>query len=554
MRVSLKETSPMKTHGALRSKLAFTLAVTLIFSLGGTTIWLGKAQDLPQYDTYVHNLVNTPPYGNWTYMEKPMFPVYFNQSQIQVGSNWTIISPLRANHTYHVYCYGNWTRQKLNPTDYDIYVYNPFGELVGYHTEAAGMPEHLGTTVNEPYFTAKQSGNYSFTLRNDPRESNSSRQATLMIIENVETDGWQQVYIKGMENNVPTFNTAWAFEFMTESQHIEVRIKVPDTLDMYEARLYLMANPDAGKGEMLNDVPLAWEPGLYGKTDQTFGGYNLESKAYRGNAYASCEHYGQNMLINYTSPVKSKSLYHLTFIGEKGEGTINFLVKTQFGLAQLKPINPPLRIYPNDNTTLTFASNMSDLKSAAFNYSVNKWVSYTILNMQLINNRTCWATVPGQAAGTVVTYQVQAADVLENILTYRGNYTVKNASQLNLTLKSDAISIGENITIIGRVTPQVENLTVTLVFTSTNGTFEQTVYTVGNGAILSSFKPTKQGNWQVQAIFEGDNTSYGNSSKSVEFKVNPPSFLSQFSIYIYAGAGAGGMIIAALVYVKKRRE
>lgn len=526
-----------------------------MLSLIRTPILAGAA-DLSELEKYVHNFVNTPPYGNWTLIEKPMFPAYFNQSQILIGSNWTVISPLTANHTYHAYFYGKWTDRGSAPkTDYDIYVYNPLGELEGYHTESAGLPEHLGTTVDKPFFVPRYSGNYSFVLRNDPKESNASQQATFMLIENVETNKWQETYIEGKQNGTPVFNTSRAFEFITESQHIEVWVRVPENLDMYEARLYLMANPKAGMGETLNDLPLAWEPGLYGEIRQPYGGYNLESKEYRGNAYASCEFYGQDMLVNYTSPVKGKSLYHLAFMGEKGAGKIDFLVKTEFGKATLKPIGLPSRVYPNNETAFTFTSNATDLKNAALNYSTHNWANYTALNMQLANNRTCTATIPGQPAGSRVEYKVEATDVFENILTYNGSFNVKYGSQLNVTLKTKAIPIGDNITLIGLITPPSKNLTIDLVFTSTNGTFQQTAHTQNNGTFTASFKPTTQGNWMVQAMFEGDNMLYESSSIPIRFKVDSPPFLTLYGTYIYAGAGIGaGTTVMALVYIKKRRE
>jgi len=540
----------------LSKKLAISVVLSLLtFSLIGTQILVGAA-DLSDKEEYVHDFFNTPPYGNWTLIEKPMFPLYFNQSQIPIGSNWTVISPLAANHTYHAYFYGKWIDRGSTPkTDYDIYVYNPLGELENYRTESAGLPEHLGTTVDRPFFVPRYSGNYSFVLRNDPKESNASQQATFMLIENLETNKWQKTYIEGKQNDTPIFNTSRAFEFATESQHIEVWIRVPETLDMYEARLYLMANPKAGMGETLNDLPLAWEPGLYGEIRQPYGGYNLESKEYRGNAYASCEFYGQDMLMNYTSPVKSKSLYHLAFIGEKGSGKIDFLVKTEFGKAALRPVDLPSRVYPNNETALTFASNSTDLKYAALDYSVYNWANYTALNMHLTNNRTCTTKIPGQAAGTTVEYKVQATDVLENILTYNGSYTVKYGSQLNITLKTKAIPIGDNITLTGLTTPPNENLAINLVFTSTNTTFEQIVYTQNNGTFTASFRPTTQGNWIVQAVFGGNNMLYESSTTPIRFKVDPPPFLTLYGAYIYAGAGIGaGTTVMALVYIKKRRE
>ena len=87
-----------------------------------------------EYTNYVHNFVNAE--GNCTYIEKPMFPVLINSSQIPIGENWTIICPLQAGHNYHIYFYGAWINTSSTAkTDYDIYVYDPTGKL-GKHTHS----------------------------------------------------------------------------------------------------------------------------------------------------------------------------------------------------------------------------------------------------------------------------------------------------------------------------------------------------------------------------------------------------------------------------------
>jgi len=65
----------------------------------------------PEYQQYVH----TDWLGNRTYVEKPMFPVYLNESQVPIGKNWTIVCPLQAGHSYHVYCYGAWVHTGDEP-------------------------------------------------------------------------------------------------------------------------------------------------------------------------------------------------------------------------------------------------------------------------------------------------------------------------------------------------------------------------------------------------------------------------------------------------------
>lgn len=532
--------------------IALAIFASLVLTAANQNL-SAKAQSYPEYERYVHTYLNSEILGNWTYVEKPMFPVFLNSSQVQIGRNWSIVCPLRANHSYHFYCYGEWIDSESEPeTDYDLYVYDPFGEMESYHTESAGFPEHIGTTVDEAFFVPEHSGNYTIVLRNDPRESRGSQQATLMIIENVECNVWHEHYVEGKKNELPVLETSWAYEFVTESQYTEVSIKVPETLDMYEARVYLMANPKEDMGSVLNDVPLAWELGLYGERDDIFGGYNLESKEYRGLAYASCEFHGQDMFINFTSPHLGKSLYHLVFIGEVGSGTIEFLVKTEFENACLKPSTVPGKVYPHNDTVITYVSNSTDLTNVTIQYSTNGWKNTTTLEMESVNNRTCSAVIPGQAAGTLVSYRVEASDVLENALVAFGNYSVKYASALNLTMISEVIYLGENITMKGHLTPPGENISITVCFTSANETKHVICYTLANGTFTASFKPETLEIWKVQAKFYEDEFRYESLSPQLTIKVEEQPLLMKYSLYIGGGIGAI-VIIGAAIYLKKLR-
>lgn len=385
-----------------------------------------------------------------------MFPVLFNESQILVGQNWSIVCLLQADHSYHVYLYGAWVNNGSQPeTDYDVYVYDPNGILVGYHTESAGLLEHLGNTVDTPFFTPKSTGNYTFIIANNAGTSQAAQQATFMIIENIQANTWYQKYIEGKDsNNLSRLDTSWAYDFVTESQRVEVQVKVPNTLDMYEARLYLMADPTVKDEAILNGVPLAWESGLYGNrtgTNAVIGGYNLGSLGYRGVAYASSDHAGQDMLINYTSPHTGKSLYHLVLIGEEGSGTVEFAVKTVFN-ARLQPSIVPSKLYPNDVATIAYVSNSTDLSNATLQYSTDDWANVIAVPMQILDKRTCTATIPGQSVGTNVAYRIEAIDLLRDVLVANGSYSVKQLSMLNISLIRETISVGENITVKGYLT------------------------------------------------------------------------------------------------------
>ena len=214
---------------------------------------------------------------------------------------------------------------------------------------------------------------------------------------------WYTSYVEGTNGGNATFYTNWAYEFETNASHVQLYVKVPETLDMYEARLYLMNNANSSS---LNSFPLAWEPGLYGNLSGSVGGYNFEPNDYRGVAYASCEYMGQSMFLNYTSPNTGPNLYQLVLIGEVGSGNIQFMLKTNFENDSLTPLTIPSRVYPDNPTELAFTSNSTNLETAQLSYTTNNWTNTNTVNMN-ISNQTCNATIPGQTAGSMVQYQIQ---------------------------------------------------------------------------------------------------------------------------------------------------
>ena len=538
--------------GALSAKnmkrlFAIAVLAALLFVNLGFSV---DAPAFPEYRRYVHTYVNDGERGNWTYVEKPMFPVYLNESQVPIGQNYTVVSPLQADHNYHVYCYGTWVHTGNAPkTDYDIYVYNPQGELESMHTEAAGLPEHLGTTVDEPFFVPATSGNYTFVIVNDARESNGAEQATFMVIENIEPDRWYTHAVSGKIADTPVFNTSWAYEFVTDSKHIELWVRVPDTLDMYEARLYLMSN---AKSFTVNNVSLPWELGLYGNKSDV-GGYNLESEEYRGVAYASCEFNGQDMFLNYTQPFAGKNAYHLVLMGEVGEGTIEFLVKTTFG-GVLSPLTFPKRVTPADETVIAYATNTTQLENATLRYTIDGWKNETKLEMA-VSNMTCNATIPRQEAGSFVEYAVQATDIIKNMLRAAGNFTVKHPSTItDFNATRMTVTRGENITATGTLSAEAAGAPVTVTFISVNATEPVECIALGNGTFTASLKPETIGIWTVQAAFAGNQTVYECDSAVVMVTVEEPSFLAQNGLFIGGGIGGALAAVGAVVYIKKYRE
>jgi len=458
------------------------------------------------------------------FIVKPTSPLRIEESQIPIGKDWTYVYSLNENCSYHAYCYGDWIATK---TDYDIYVYDSQGRLVSSHTEAAGLPEHLGNTVDQPFFTPEKTGNHTFTIKNDLRESEGEKGGTFMVIEHVDCNRWHRRYLRGKVNDKPVEETGWAYEFCTNSTRLEVRIDVPDSLDMYEARLYLMANPSRGIGTTLNGVPLAWEPGLYGgiksvtKPQATFGGFNLEDRGYKNpDAMASCEYSGQDMLINYTSPYNSEFiLYHLVLLAEFGQGNVRFMVKTDFDAPQLSLVDPVERAYPSDTANITArVFDETGLERVWLTYTGDNWLTSASIDMNEDQNNTYRATIPRQPAGTFVKYKILAVDVAENQAEVQGNYSVKNPTKIEISLSRPICDVDDTVMVNGSISHG--GAAVTLNYTCKDAELLRSALADPNGFFNDLYTPPSFGVWTISASWLGNQTCFGAISDSESLAVS----------------------------------
>jgi hypothetical protein len=190
-----------------------------------------------------------------------------------------------------------------------------------------------------------------------------------------------------------------------------------------------------------------------------------------------------------------------------------------------------------------------------------------------ISNQTCNATIPGQPAGTIVQYQINATDILENGLYTSGNYTVKEPLTLNITAVENKIRLGENITINGILTPNYndsfvalnsnESVTVSnsndsmatpnyngsvaeVQFSSVNSTQTVDCIVSSNGTFVATFRPDASGLWTVTATCPETQTSYSCYSQQLTITVTPPPLYAKYSLFIIAGLvaaiAAGGVV------------
>ncbi|TEU10310.1 hypothetical protein E3J20_04540, partial [Candidatus Bathyarchaeota archaeon] len=218
-------------------------------------------------------------FGNITVIREPVQAIEIAEDFIPVGEANTFIYYLEKGHKYHIYLSGEWADPTTHETDYDIYVYKLIGsaaQLISTHTEAAGLLEQVGNDELGQFFIPDSTRLYYFTIRNDALESSAAEPATLMVLEHIETNTWLDVWMEGKVNEQTVSDTLWSYEFVTSSPRIRVDLRVPISLDMYEARLYVMGNPAAGKGELMEGIPVAWEPGLRGELSGFYGGFNFD--------------------------------------------------------------------------------------------------------------------------------------------------------------------------------------------------------------------------------------------------------------------------------------
>jgi len=305
-----------------------------------------------------------------------------------------------------------------------------------------------------------------------------------------------------------------------------------------------MANPPANVGTILNGLPLPLEEGLYGTMSGTYGGYNLDSDGKRiNNAMASCEYPGEDMSINFTAPVQGDLLYHLGLIAEHGDGTIKFMVKTDFDSPELSILNEVQKVEPNKETTITaYIDEQFNMDTVTLNYTKNNGEQYTTTEMVTEQNQIYTATIPGQPAGTLINYTVVARDVSCNNAEFQGSYWVKNSENITLDLSSPVVEYGESISVTGSVRGSRSNVTLTFellnsapVNTTTSTENESPSDTVENvtgklivsrlvttdssGAFSDTCSMNKSGKWIVCATWNGSETYFGTTSEPESFTV-----------------------------------
>ena len=168
------------------------------------------------------------------------------------------------------------------------------------------------------------------------------------------------------------------------------------------------------------------------------------------------------------------------------------------------------------------------------------------------DNHTCSAIIPGQTAGSIVQYKIEAIDSLRNVLWASGNYTVKMPSSLDFAINNEKIQLGENITASGVLSPVTNASVVRLDIFGVN--FNKTISCKiePDGSFEATFRPPHSGNYSITATALETPISFRADGPDFIFSVAEPPLYIKYSILII-GVIVAVSVVGGLLYFFKFR-
>ncbi len=373
---------------------------------------------------------------------KPYEPQIINAGDIpNRGPNYNPVPKeyrcyLEEGHKYHIFLVGDWITNSTDATDYDIEVRNPSNVVISINTESAGLPEQVANDQKHQYFVPAQSGDYRFLIYNDPKDSDGADAAVFMIIEHLEMNERYSTTLTGKPNVGAAYPPGYkvGYEFNTSEPEFLLYIEVPDPepakgitgLDMYEARVYPMANLFVDQGYSIQDLGVPFGNLLNGLPSGSYGGFNTEIEGFRfSDMRISCESAGVDMRKIFTSPVvngteEDNVFYYMSLLAEYFEGEIEFYMKTDYRAVNLTLIDPPEVGYTGDTTIIKVeAESATEVDSMWLEYSTDSWK--TKKTITLIEKPDYWlAALPSFELHDNVQYKIYAEDEIDNRGLYHG--------------------------------------------------------------------------------------------------------------------------------------
>jgi hypothetical protein len=144
----------------------------------------------------------------------------------------------------------------------------------------------------------------------------------------------------------------------------------------------------------------------------------------------------------------------------------------------------------------------------------------------------------------------------------KGDAPPSTPTSITLSLSTKSVTLGNNLTVSGSITPSVSGfppvsgVTVTLTYTRPDGTtLTRTVASGTDGSFSDTYTPNVAGSWSVEASWAGNANYLGATSFAEDFTATNPSENGISTVYLYAAAAIAIIAIvavAAYLYLKKK--
>ena len=453
---------------------------------------------------------------------------------------------LEKGQKYHIFLVGDFVYNKSlgasDLTDYDIEVYDPYMRPVSKHTESAGQPEQVVMSGPKKYFVPKMDGTYTFRIYNDPKDSRNDEAAVFMLIKHIEMNTKYNVTLFGKPRvGAPyPFWFNYAYEFDTPNEDYQLVVKVPDPdektgysgLDMYEARVYPMANPSIGVGHYLNGLAVPWGHLLSGENEGIYGGYDPSVEGASSIEYtASCEYSGEDMVVTFGKPVHNETetvvddptvFYYLVLLAEYDYGTVDFYLKTDYRPLNVTLLDPDLVGYTGEETTIYVdVKAHHKVDSVRMNYTTDNWETEETVEMRKCDEGYK-GNLPKFQLNDVVKYKVIASDEVDNKGSTHGEFEVKNEVDLSFSASRISLHGGESLNILGASSLPNTDHTIRFVCGSHSKTVNVKTNTVGE--FQHTYNPQWVGDYDVTVEYGGDAVNHAAVSYPRGFTVETRSF------------------------------
>jgi hypothetical protein len=474
-------------------------------------------------------------------IEKPFMPVEISEG-IPLSTQYRtepleILCRLEEGKKYHIFLVGDWiTNQTEDATDYDIEVYDSQNNFISGHTESAGLPEQVANEKSHQYFVPSKTDTYRFDIYNDPLDSKGSDPAVFMIIEHIEMNKRYEVYLEGRPSPTGSYppNYLWAYEFSTPNDNYQLHVDVPDPdiekgikgLDMYEARVFPMANPSAEVGYNIWGLGVPTGETLLGEVDGQYGLYNTSIPGESFQDWrASCEYAGEDMDVVFGKALHNETelvldtkdvFYYMVMLAEYYEGTISFYIKTDYRQVNVSIIeSPEIGVTSEEHRIVADIQGPADISSAWINYTTDGWQTEKKIPLTEVDGLfECW--LPKFELLDNVQYKIYAEDEIANSGSKESEFLVLDPVHLHIETNLLKIYGGESIEISGEA---LEFSKLTLIIEHIDNTENVDISVDGEGLWSHNFKPAIEGYYSARVSFEGDDTHPTAESREITFSM-----------------------------------